>query len=100
MVLTLSQTLTLILKPNQNYMYPIVNPSFSTSSALIFSNFWPYMSKVMTKVTFFISRSKSLGKTKFWNAVKGLVTMNPHIKYEGPTSYDKEAIAKVKVYQI
>ena len=58
------------------------------------------MSKVMTKVTFFISRSKSLGKTKFWNAVKGLVTINPHIKYEGPTSYDKEAIAKVKVYQI
>ena len=35
------QPKTQILKSNQYYMFPMVNPSFSTFSDLISSNFWP-----------------------------------------------------------
>ena len=35
--------LTLSLNPNQFTCNPLVNPSFSISSALISSSFWPYM---------------------------------------------------------
>ena len=45
MELTLNQTLnlTLNLHPHQFICNPMVNPSFSTFSVLISSNFWPYM---------------------------------------------------------
>ena len=41
MELTITQALN--LKPNQFICNPMVNPSFGTFSALISSNFWPYM---------------------------------------------------------
>ena len=43
-------TLTLTLNPNQYYMYPMVKPSFSTFRALISSNFWPYMKRMVLNV--------------------------------------------------
>ena len=54
----------------------------------------------MTKVKVFEKKVKLQGQgQKLWNDNKGLVTRNTHVKYEGPSSFGKKVMAKVKVFE-
>ena len=57
----------------------------------------PSHSKVIVQDSFFLSRSRSIGK-KSWYSIEGLATRNAHVKYESLTSSGYKAFAKVKVY--
>ena len=61
---------------------------------LLVRELWP-------RLKFFKSRSNfkvKVTRSKFWHPLKGLVTMNTHVKYESSTYSSSRVIGKVKVF--